>query len=240
MSRRSWLQRILDSDDGRLLIAIILAISVSMPLSLGAAKSGLWPELMGDGAASLVLVYMASNWILFGLAYMVLTLFRFWPMGPRRLYRDLRIYSRGPNERSIGFWKIGSTVSWTVQLSITALVVVVAMMLDPMIRSHLELRVLGVLVVAVSWGMLVVAQALAYARAYARSSRAGVSFSGTPAPEFSDFLTLAVCVSAMFGSADAELSGRRVRGLLRNHILVSFAFNSMVVASLATLLLVTG
>ena len=43
----------------------------------------------------------------------------------------------------------------------------------------------------------------------------------------------------MFGPADAQLSGRPVRRLLRNHILVSFAFNSMVVATLATLLLVT-
>lgn len=170
---------------------------------------------------------------------MILTLVRFWSASPRRLYRDLRIHSRGPSERSIGFWRIGSTLSWTVQLSFTALVVV-AMMLDPMIRSHLELRVLGVLVVAVSWGMLVTAQALAYARTYAKSSRTGVEFAGTPDPVLSDFLTLSVCISAMFGPADATLSGRGIRGRLRNHVLVSFAFNSMVVASLATLLLVTS
>ncbi|MFB2572358.1 DUF1345 domain-containing protein [Micrococcus sp. IITD107] len=231
----------MDSDDGRLLVAIAIATALAFPTILWAVETNLWPELMADQeAVSLTLVYMAIFWILFGLAYMVLTLVRFWSASPRRLYRDLRIHSRGPSERSIGFWRIGSTLSWTVQLSFTALVVVVAMMLDPMIRGHLELRVLGVLVVAVSWGMLVIAQALAYARTYAKSSRSGVEFAGTSDPVLSDFITLSVCISAMFGPADATLSGRSIRGRLRNHVLVSFAFNSMVVASLATLLLVTS
>lgn len=66
-----------------------------------------------------------------------------------------------------------------------------------------------------------------------------MEFAGTPDPVLSDFITLSVCISAMFGPADATLSGRSIRGRLRNHVLVSFAFNSMVVASLATLLLVT-
>lgn len=48
---------------------------------------------------------------------------------------------------------------------------------------------------------------------------------------------LAVGVSTMLGPADARLSGSRARRALQSHALVSFAFNSMVIASLATLML---
>lgn len=229
----------MNSDDGRLILAGLLAAVLSSPAIVLLPVLGWWPQLQDEGArVSLTLVYMALFWTAFGVAFMVLTLIRFTGVDARQLYRDLRTVSRGPNERSLGVWRIGSTLSWTVQLSITALVVVVAMMLDPLVRGHFALRLLGVAVVAVSWGMLVLAQALAYARLYARSSRQGIAFAGTPEPVYSDFLSLSVGVSAMFGPADATLSGRRVRTLMRNHVLVSFAFNSMVVATLATLLLV--
>lgn len=232
----------MDNDDGRMLLASVAGFVLTLPLGWGLLAWIPWLREMAETGNRLTytMVMVGLFWVLFGVFYAVMTLARFLGADAQRLYRDLRTVSRGLNERSVGgLLSVGSTISWTTQLSLTALIMVVVLMLDPTARGHLELRVLCVLVVMTSWGLLVISQALAYARAHAGTSREGIRFRGTPGPEFSDFLTLAVCISAMFGPADAQLSGRRVRRLLRNHVLVSFAFNSMVVATLATLLLVT-
>lgn len=232
----------MDNDDWRTMLATAIAFVLSIPLGWGMLTLFPWLRAMAeaDNRLSYTVVLIGLFWVLFGVIYMAVTLIRFLRADSRSLYRDLRTVSRGRNERTIdGIFSAGSTMSWTTQLSLTALLVVVLLMLDPGARGHLEVRILCVMVVVTSWGLLVISQGLAYARAHASTSRTGIRFCGTPDPEFSDFLTLAVCISAMFGPADAQLSGRPVRRLLRNHILVSFAFNSMVVATLATLLLVT-
>lgn len=50
----------MDSDDGRLLVAIAIATALAFPTILWAVETNVWPELMADQEAlSLTLVYMA-------------------------------------------------------------------------------------------------------------------------------------------------------------------------------------
>jgi len=89
-----------------------------------------------------------------------------------------------------------------------------------------------------SWAILWVSQALEYARMAAQHG--GIEFTGEEPPAFEDYLTLSAFVSALFGTGDATLTGRRTRRAMRSHVMVAFGFNAMLVASLATLLLSRG
>lgn len=227
----------MDSDDGRFWIAFLpamaLAAAVTFPIVVMWSRSR--PDGTDGSSAGEALLFLMVFWLFYAVAYVILTLVRFRRLSSSRLHEDLRTVSPGPRQRRWAFWSMGSTLSWTAQLAVLALLMVVAVMLIPETRSVLALRVLGVLAVAASWVLLVFSQALAYARASAQEG--GVTFPGTPEPELTDYLSLAIFVSAMIGTGDTRMSGRRVRRLMRNHVVVSFGFNSMVIAALATLLL---
>ncbi|MGM7666321.1 DUF1345 domain-containing protein [Microbacterium sp. A93] len=235
--QRSWWQRCLDSDDGRLWMAFVPAFPLAIAITFPALF--LWEQVESGGGALnttvTTLVFWMTFWLLYCLSYALLTLHRYRRVRSERLHEDLRTVSRGDSGRSLNLWRMGSTLSWTAQLAALALIMVVAVMLVPEARAVLALRVMAVLAVAASWVLLVLSQTLAYARASAQDG--GIEFAETPEPVWGDYLSLAIFVSVMIGVGDARLSGRRVRTLLRNHVLVSFGFNSMVVATLATLLL---
>lgn len=228
-----------DNDDLRTTVATLFGFVIAVPLMLALVMVGHLTVRPGDQSslADYTLVSMAVFWCLFGVLYLVFTLRRFGRVDHRTLYRDLRTVSPGKHSKSTSLVTVSSTMNWTVQLTITSLLLVVAIMLRPDLSANLSVRILCVVMVGVSWGVLVVTQALAYARTYASRARSGVSFPGTPEPTFEDFVTLAVCISAMLGPADARLYGRPARRILRNHVLVSFGFNSMVIAALASLML---
>lgn len=238
--RRSWMRRALDSDDGRVWLAAAVALPVTAGLSLllegawapGAGLGGLRRMLYVNAGLALVLMYAC---------YLALTLRRYRGLDSRALERTLRTVSRGARRDGWAVrWGLayGSTLGWTTSVSVIALVLVIVVMLDPLTRGDVALHVLCAAVVASSWAVLLVSQALAYARIAAQHG--GIAFTGTPDPTFTDFLSLATFVSAMFGTGDAVVTGRRTRTAMREHVLVGFAFNSMLLASLATLLLGSG
>lgn len=229
----------MDSDDGRLWLATLPA--------LAAGASGV---LVGREAAA---EFPSADWrvmfygtlgvtqVVMYVVYLWLTLRRFHGLDARTLERDLRTVSRGPRP---GSWAVrmglsyGSTLGWMTSVSVVALVIVVVVMLDPATAGQPLLRVLCALVVVSSWAVLWVSQALAYARMAAQHG--GIEFTGEEPPVFEDYLTLSAFVSALFGTGDATLTGRRTRRAMRSHVMVAFGFNSMLVASLATLLLARG
>ncbi|WP_285136507.1 hypothetical protein [Microbacterium sp. lyk4-40-TSB-66] len=55
-------------------------------------------------------------------------------------------------------------------------------------------------------------------------------------PVFADFLTFAVLVSAMAATVSARVTSRRAWTLVRLNVLFAFAFNSVIVAMMVSLL----
>lgn len=55
-------------------------------------------------------------------------------------------------------------------------------------------------------------------------------------PQFGDYLTLAVLLSAMAATVSGHLRSRAAWTLARTHVLLAFAFNSVVVAMMVSLL----
>ena len=141
-----------------------------------------------------------------------------------------------------------STLANTVTFSVMAMLVVVISMWMPEVRSVPTMRLLAVATVLASWASIVLAQALRYARLAAqhdpkRSRPEGESpappilFRGSDAPVFSDYVALSLTLSTMMGAQDVVFSGRAARTAVREHALVGFLFNSMIIAALASLLL---
>ena len=53
---------------------------------------------------------------------------------------------------------------------------------------------------------------------------------------FSDYLYLALAVQASFGPSDVQVTSRRMRRTLTGHMLIGWVFNTVVVASIVSLL----
>lgn len=190
-----------------------------------------------------MLFFIGCYWVLYAVIYVAATVWWFQRLNSALLHRKLRTTSSGPRTDRSWFSNMMSadgTMSLSLQMCLLALIYTVVVMTLPELRAEFGMRILAVMVSVSNWVTVVVTQALAYARLSAldyRTETASITFPGTPHPVWSDYMTLAVGVSTMLGPADAQLSGSRARRALQSHALVSFAFNSMVIASLATLML---
>ncbi len=82
----------------------------------------------------------------------------------------------------------------------------------------------------------------AYAVHYAReqSDNGGLDFPKTPTPTYADYFYLAVQVGTTFGASDVTVESTRMRRLVTGNSLISFTFNTVIVALLVSLLVTTA
>lgn len=133
-------------------------------------------------------------------------------------------------------WSSGNDApSWSVQVSVLALVVVALIMVTPALRSSQGLLVAALAMVAASWANVAVMYAVHYARIDARTS--GLGFPGDEPRAFADYLYLALAVQTTFGTTDVELTTRQLRRTATVHGVLAFVFNSVIVAMIISLLL---
>ncbi|MGY4721709.1 DUF1345 domain-containing protein [Naumannella cuiyingiana] len=125
--------------------------------------------------------------------------------------------------------------SWSVEASVLALAVVCLLLFLPGARSLPALLGAALVMIAASW----VNVAMAYALHYAREDRRepGISFPGTEERGFDDYLYLAMAIQTTFGTTDAEIRTRRMRRAAMTHGVLAFAFNTVIVAMIISLLL---
>lgn len=90
---------------------------------------------------------------------------------------------------------------------------------------------LVVVAVLASWLLVHTAYATHYAYAYYRSDGdRGLSFPGDGAPECLDFAYFSCSVATTFGTTDVEVCSSRFRRIVLGHALLSFGFNTGVLA----------
>lgn len=125
--------------------------------------------------------------------------------------------------------------SWAILLSMIALLSVGLLGSNPdYARDPLLLSCSG-LIVASSWGATAVAYALHYARLDARAQ--GFAFPREHVPTFNDYVYLAVQVSTTLASSDVDVISTRMRHSVTVHSIIAFAFNTIIVALLVSVLL---
>lgn len=182
-------------------------------------------------------------WTIFCVTYLALTVVAF-----KRLYSGPFLMAvakpkkikRNPVARALS---LGGSLSWALQGSLVAVGAVLVVSVRPPAEQSDALKILAVLCVVSSWLLVMVSQALAYARlgAEARAGETDVEnpleFRGTPAADFSDYLTLAATVSSSLAPQGVEITGRQARSVVRTHTVLAFIFNSVVLAVLVSMLI---
>lgn len=131
----------------------------------------------------------------------------------------------------------GDGPSWSVQMSVVALLVVVALALSPQLQGNPLLTGLGLVLVAGCWLDVMTMYALHYARL--DSSAGGLEFSGDDPKCFTDYVHLAVGVQTL-GTADTRVTTRSMRRQVSLHSLLAFAFNTVIIVMIVSLILRLG
>jgi uncharacterized membrane protein len=152
----------------------------------------------------------------------------------------LRADSRETRRRA-GAYDPGRGVVWLLVLAASgfSLVAATVVLRNAKGESALdgELHVaLCVLTVVISWFVTHTAFTLRYAHLFYRDgdndgkNEGGVDFPGDEEPDDLDFAYFAFTIAMTFQVSDSEISGRRIRRLVLRHALLSFAYNTVILA----------
>lgn len=232
--RRRWLR----SDGARYWTSTALSLVVTISgAALSIAWRGVSPEPTVEGLA----VFYFAMWILFCGLYAALTWRVMRTIDGSRLADSLRedVQARQARRRSESLYGTGGP-SAAVVLCVAALAAVLCTALLPELRENTMTTVLAIAVVAATWVLLVTVYAVHYAREQANAG--GLQFLGKEEGDasFDDFAYLSVQVATTFATSDVTVTSTAMRREVTVHSVIAFAFNTVVVALLVSLLLVGG
>ncbi len=89
----------------------------------------------------------------------------------------------------------------------------------------------AVITVVLSWLVVNTDFTLRYAHLYHAAPSAGIDFPGVETPDFHDFAYLAFTVGMTYQVSDTGLLGPRFRRVLLVHAMVSYAFGTVIIAT---------
>lgn len=143
-----------------------------------------------------------------------------------------------PPKRTALLWNLangGGATGWAVSGSLLAVAAVLILSFVPAYRESLTVVFSGIAVVVTSLALTISSYAVRYAREWA-SDRGGIVFPGDDQPTFMDFNYLAIQVSTTFSSSDVTIERTHARRVVSVHSLIAFAFNTIIVALLVSVL----
>jgi uncharacterized membrane protein len=120
------------------------------------------------------------------------------------------------------------------QWSALAIASVVVLVFSPSLLEKAWVVALCAAVVTTSWLVTVVSYAVHYARVVATVG--GLTFPGNEGVTFWDCVYLATQVQTTFSSSDVTIETSLTRKIVTGHSLVAFAFNTVIIALLITVL----
>ncbi len=132
----------------------------------------------------------------------------------------------------------GGASNWTLTGALAAVLLTIVIAQNDTFRSDLLFIILGLLSVACSWALMVYSFALEYLRLAItpNDGHPQIDLTVEGDPRFTDYLTLAVLLSTMAATVSATISSREAWRLVRINVLFAFAFNSVIVAMMVSLL----
>jgi uncharacterized membrane protein len=184
--------------------------------------------------ATVATVFIA--WSLISVLTAVLTLVAFRRASSDELRRWLT--ETEPPKRTALLWNLangGGSTGWAVSGSLLAVTAVLILSFLPVYRESLTVVFSGIAVVITSLALTISSYAVRYAREWA-SDGGGIVFPGDQEPTFMDFTYLAIQVSTTFSSSDVTIERTHARRVVSVHSIISFAFNTIIVALLVSVL----
>jgi uncharacterized membrane protein len=183
--------------------------------------------------AIVVAAYVFSS--LASLAYFITTFAVFQDATPETLRRWLAESAPTGRLPTVQASLAGTGPNIPAQWSVLAIGSVVVLVFDPRLLNQPWMLGMSVAVVTTSWLVTVVAYSVHYARITATVG--GLTFSGDNGVVFWDCVYLAMQVQTTFSSSDVGIDTTLTRRVITGHTLISFAFNSVIIALLISVLL---
>lgn len=189
-------------------------------------------DLLQLTAASVLLF-----WAVYCVSAIVVTLTVFGRVDADELSRRMRATAPPTGRLRHILWASmgGGAVSWAITGSSFAILAVIYMALNPRVAASPAVTWCAVAAVAGSWAVTM----LSYAVRIARENvlRGGAEFPGDEAPRFSDYLYLAAQLGTTFGGSDVSFTKRSMRRIVTGDSIISFTFNTVIVALLVSVLI---
>lgn len=218
------------SDAVRGWIAGLGAVVVSLAIPFGLVALGVRMD-----PAAFIVANVFLSWTVVCLLTAALTVAVFARASAAELRRWL--VATQPKARTVWLWNIvngGGATGWAVSGSLIAVFAVVILSFNPQFRAEPLIVYSGIGVVIASLALTITSYAVRYARHAA--TEGGIVFPGPDSPRFSDFVYLAIQVSTTFSSSDVTIQSPHARRIVSVNSLVSFAFNTIIIALLVSVL----
>lgn len=187
-----------------------LAVSLTAGFIAGAAIAA---PLLGPMTGALI------AWIVAAVVFLVWTWAASWPLDARE--------TEWLAAREDGSRTLRDLALLVISLGTLITVVVV------IFRAHhnpANRTILGVAAVVVSWFVLHTIFTTRYARLFYSPPSGGVDFNGDDAPTYRDFAYLAFTIGMTFQVSDTALGKTAIRMTALWHALMSFLFNTVIIA----------
>lgn len=213
-------------------------------LGLGVSLAAIFAGILAYGLfgsddidrSTLLTTALFARWALVSFIASALTLLVFVPMSHQMLHDSLRA-TTPTTTRAKFLWLLsgGGATYWAITGSAIAVVTLLTLVVNRSASSNPTLLYLGIAVVVGSLILIFTSYAVRYARQ--DSVAGGVEFAGTERPRFGDYLYLAIQVATTFSTSDVTITTRAFRRIVSVNSLVSFAYNSIIVALLVSVLI---
>ncbi len=222
--------------------AIELALLPSMALPVAVQRDHITAEGR-PGLAELLLSSVALYGAFFAAAHALLNLFAYRGLAGEDLRQALRAAARMDEPRSRlaripvlrSFVRMPSAHNVALQMAVVSLVAIIVIGARESLRSQVT-NVGGAMVVVVaSWLEVLTLFAILYARLDADDDDS-LTFSGAGPRTMSNDTYFALAVQTTFGTTDVEVSTTQTMRQVSRHALLSFVFNTLLLALLIGLL----
>ncbi len=134
---------------------------------------------------------------------------------------------------------LGATgaTSTTISAAVVAMIITIVIAQRPEFRSEPIYIAFALLTVVSSWVLMVFSFAQSYLRlGVGAGGGEHLRFKLSEPARFSDYITVAVLLSAMAATVSAEFTSRRAWQVVRTNVIIAFTFNSVIIAMMVSLL----
>lgn len=201
---------------------------------------------------AMIVIALATGQSIRDSGVLVLTYLLFWPISTvifilwssitysRVAQEQLVVMVRAESVSRKKWWYFmigsGGAASWTITGAILSITITAVTAQLPEVRGSGLFLGLAFVTVAAAWALMVFGFAMSYHQlALAEPDEGHFEFQMKTDPTFDDYLTLACLFSVMGASAPAEMRTSRAWRLVRTNVLLAFAFNSVIVAMVVSI-----
>lgn len=179
------------------------------------------------------LIKLLASWDLYALFYLLFT----WLVFRRRTPASLYALGLETRRRQLADRLLGTIAPEKLPIYVAMIALVATIIVLPRLENlgpHPSV-VLAICVVAIltCWVVLHASFALVYVGLYAADN--GLRFPGGEEPHMSDFIYLATAIGTSYSTPDVTVVSREVRRKITTHSMVSFVFNTLILASAVAL-----